>query len=126
MDEAWIETAISTYQRLERLAAGFDAALADARVTVRSSDGLVEVVVRADGTIHEVVISDEAHGRSPRDLSRSVQEAVEAAGDAAQWARQRLYRETFGQFGELASRTSGSVASLTGRVPDGSVARSDR
>ena len=83
-----------------------DTRLADARVTVRSSDGLVEVVVRADGAIHEVVISDEAHGRSPRELSRSVKDAVAAAGDAARWARQRLYRETFGDFEGLASRVS--------------------
>lgn len=111
MDEAWIETAISTYQRLEQLAAGFDAMLADARVTVHSADGLVEVVVRADGVIHEVNISDEAEGRSPRELSRSVKDAVAAAGDAARWARQRLHRETFGEFGALTSRVGAGPGS---------------
>ena len=60
---AWIEDAIERYQRVERLLADFDRALAKVDVTVHSPDGLVEVVVAADGTIREVTISDSAQGR---------------------------------------------------------------
>jgi DNA-binding protein YbaB len=105
VDEAWIETAIESYQRLERLVADFPKALAQVDVTVHSPDGLVTVVVSADGVVKDVVISDDARDRTPRELSASVRAAVAAAADASTWARQRLYRETFGNFGELASRT---------------------
>ena len=104
MDEAWIEKAIEGYQRMERLIADFDKALAAVDVTVHSPDGLVTVVVAGDGKIKDVVIADDARDRSPRELSRSVQAAVGAAADAAAWARQKLYRETFGDFPPLASR----------------------
>lgn len=104
MDEAWIEKAIEGYQRMERLIADFDKALAAVDVTVHSPDGLVTVVVAADGKIKDVVIADEARDRSPRELSRSVQAAVTAAADAAAWARQKLYRETFGDYPPLGSR----------------------
>jgi DNA-binding protein YbaB len=107
VDEAWIERAIQSYQRMERLIAGFDKALAAADVTVHSPDGLVTVVVGADGVIKDVVIGDDARHRSPRELSRSVQAAVAAAADAAGWARQKLYRESFGEFPSLGSRGSG-------------------
>ncbi len=100
MDEAWIEKAIESYQRLERLAADFPKALAQVEVTVHSPDGLVTVVVGADGAVRDVAISDDARDLPPRQLARSVQEAVRSAGEAATWARQKLYRETFG---ELAS-----------------------
>jgi DNA-binding protein YbaB len=109
VDEAWIETAIESYQRLERLAADFPRALARVEVTVHSPDGLVTVVVGADGVVRDVQISDDARDRSPRELAGSVRAAVAAAGDAAGWARQRLYRETFGTFGDLAGRTSGTL-----------------
>lgn len=104
MDEAWIEQAIESYQRMERLVADFDKALAAVDVTVHSPDGLVTVVVGADGVIKDVVIGDEARDRPPRELSRSVQAAVTAAADAATWARQKLYRETFGDFPPLGAR----------------------
>ncbi len=104
VDEAWIEHAIERYQRMERLVADFDKALAKVDVTVRSPDGLVEVIVGADGTIREVVISDQAQNRSPRELSKAVHAAVTAAADAAQWARRRLHSETFGDFPDLRSR----------------------
>lgn len=103
MDEAWIERAIQSYQRMERLIADFDKALAAVDVTVHSPDGLVTVVVGADGVIKEVTIADDASNRSPRELSRSVQAAVAAAADAAGWARQKLHRETFGEFLPLGS-----------------------
>ena len=104
MDDAWIERAIQSYQRMERLIADFDKTLAAVDVTVHSPDGLVTVVVGADGVIKDVVIGDEARERSPRELSRSVQAAVAAAADAAGWARQRLHRETFGEFPSLGAR----------------------
>jgi DNA-binding protein YbaB len=104
VDEAWIEEAIERYQRAERLLAEFDQALAKAEVTVRSPDGLVEVVVGANGTIREVVISDSAQGRPARELSRAVQAAVTAAADAAQWARTKLHHEMFEDFTDLGSR----------------------
>jgi DNA-binding protein YbaB len=104
VDEAWIEAAIESYQRLERLAADFPKALAEIDVTVHSPDGLVTVVVGADGVVRDVVISDDARDRSPRELARSVQAAVSAAGQAAAWARQRLYRETFGGYAGLGPR----------------------
>jgi len=104
VDEAWIEKAIEGYQRLERLIADFEKALAAVDVTVHSPDGLVTVVVAADGQIKDVVIADEARDRSPRELSRSVQAAGGAAADAAAWARQKLYRETFGDYPPMGSR----------------------
>lgn len=104
MDEAWIEQAIENYQRLERLVADFDKALAAVDVTVHSPDGLVTVVVGGDGVIKDVVIADDARDRSPRELARSVKDAVASAAEAANWARQRLYRETFGDFPALGPR----------------------
>ena len=117
IDESWIEEAIERYQRIEHLQAEFDKALAGVEVTVRSPDGLVEVVVTAEGTIRNVVISDAAQGRSTRELSRSVQAAVVAAADAATWARAKLQQEMFGEFRDLASGTGGhgrELASGTG------------
>jgi DNA-binding protein YbaB len=101
VDEAWIDEAIERYQRVERLLADFDRALAKVDVTVRSPDGLVEVVVTADGTIRDVVISDSAQGRTPRELSRAVQEAVTAAADAAHWARTKLHGDMFSDYRDL-------------------------
>jgi DNA-binding protein YbaB len=98
VDEAWIEAAIQSYQRLERLTAEFEKSLSSVEVTVSSPDGLVEVLVGADGSIRDVTISDDARGLAPRDLARSVQAAVADAANAAVWARQRIYRDTFSEF----------------------------
>ena len=98
VDEAWIEAAIQSYQRLERLTAEFEKSLSSVEVTVSSPDGLVEVLVGADGSIRDVTISDDARGLPPRDLARSVQAAVAEAANAASWARQRVYRDTFSEF----------------------------
>ena len=106
MDEAWIEQAIERYQRIERLLADFDKALAKVDVTVKSPDGLVEVVVAADGSIREVLISESAQGRPMREVSRAVQAAVTAAADAANWARSKLHRDMFGPAEEFGSRYS--------------------
>lgn len=98
IDEAWVEEAIDRYRRIDELRAEMDKALAGVEVVVRSPDGLVQVVVSADGSIRDVVISDAAHGRSPRELSAAVRTAVVAAADAAAWAREKLRRETFAEF----------------------------
>jgi DNA-binding protein YbaB len=98
IDETWISEAIERYRHLERAQVDFDKSLRRVDVTVHSPDGLVEVVVTADGTIRDVVISESAHGRSMRELSRSVQAAVTAAADAASWARTKLHQESFANF----------------------------
>jgi DNA-binding protein YbaB len=96
IDESWIEEAIGRYQQLERQVAEFEKALATVEVTVRSPDGLVEVLVTADGSIRDVIIGDGAAAKAPRELARSVQAAVTAAADAAGWARTRLHQDMFG------------------------------
>jgi DNA-binding protein YbaB len=106
IDEAWIEEAIERYQQLDHLLAEFDKRASAVEVTVRSPDGLVEVVVTGDGTIKDVLIADEAQGRSVRDLSRAVRSAVTAAADAARWARVKLHQETFGEFRPLSAEPS--------------------
>ena len=98
VDEAWIEEAIERYRRIEQLRNDFEQALAKVDVTVRSPDGLVEVVVTADGTIRDVVISESALNRGTRELSRAVQAAVTSAADAASWARTKLQRDMFGDY----------------------------
>jgi DNA-binding protein YbaB len=103
VDESWIEQAIERYRRIEQVQAEFERALAKVDVTVRSPDGLVEVVVGADGAIREVVISDSALGRGSRELSRAVQAAVTAAADAASWARAKLYQDMFSDYPRLRS-----------------------
>ena len=108
VDESWIEEAIERYQRIEALQADFDKAMARIDVTVASPDGLVEIVVGADGVIREVVISESAQGRPVRELSRAVQAAVTAAADAAAWARARLRQDMFGEYGQLGPGQRGS------------------
>jgi DNA-binding protein YbaB len=100
IDETWIDEAIERYQRIEERLAELDRATKGVEVTVRSADGLVEVVVTADGTIRDVRIYGMAHSND--ELSRSVREAVTAAADAAAWARQKLHAETFGAYRPLA------------------------
>jgi DNA-binding protein YbaB len=101
IDEAWIEEAVERYGRLEDLRARFEANLRGVEVTVNSADGSVEVVVSAEGTIRDVVIAGPLDGRDSRELSRSVREAVVAAGEAAAWARRKLHAETFGGYPTL-------------------------
>lgn len=85
LDEAWVEKAIARHRRDERLRAEVAARLASTEVRVRSPDGLVEAVVRADGAIQNVHITG-----SPEDLAGSIAAAVGAAPDAAAWAKRRL------------------------------------
>ncbi|WP_238015530.1 YbaB/EbfC family nucleoid-associated protein [Dactylosporangium sp. AC04546] len=101
IDESWIEEAVERYRRIDALLTEFDKAVRTVEVTVRSADGLVEVVVTADGTIRDLHISPPLNGRPAADLSRSVREAVTAAADAAAWARQKLHAETFGDYRSL-------------------------
>ena len=101
IDEAFIEAAVERYQRLDGLMAGFDKAMAGVEVTVSSPDGLVDVVVTADGTIRDVTVSGSLAGRTNADLSRSIREAVTAAAGAATWARGKLHAETFGEYRPL-------------------------
>jgi DNA-binding protein YbaB len=100
IDETWIEEAIERYRRIEERAAEFEKASRSIDVSVRSPDGLVEVVVSADGTIRDVRVGPLA-GRTSADVSRAVREAVTAAADAAAWARKKLRSETFGEYQPL-------------------------
>lgn len=101
IDETWIEQAVERYRRIDALLAEFDKAVTTVEVSVRSPDGLVEVVVTADGTIRDVRI-DQLRGQTGAELSRSVRAAVTAAADAAAWARKKLHAETFGDYRSLA------------------------
>ena len=101
IDETWIEEAVERYRRIETLLAEFNSAVRGVEVTVRSPDGLVEVVVAADGTIRDVAITRPLTGRGNQDVSASIQSAVTAAADAAAWARRKLHEETFGGYPSL-------------------------
>jgi DNA-binding protein YbaB len=101
IDEAWIEEAVERYRRIDAMLAEFEKATKSVEVTVRSPDGLVEVLVTADGTIRDVRINGHLHGRGSAELSRSVREAVTAAADAAAWARKKLHAETFHEYRAL-------------------------
>ena len=101
IDEEWIEQAVERYRRIDAMLADFDKAIKRVEVTVRSPDGLVEVLVTADGTIRDVRVDGNLQGRTNADLSRSIREAVTAAADAAVWARQKLHAETFTDYRPL-------------------------
>ncbi|HEX6968832.1 MAG TPA: YbaB/EbfC family nucleoid-associated protein [Micromonosporaceae bacterium] len=101
IDDAWVEEAIERYRRIESLQEEFAQATARVEVSVRSPDGLVEVLVTAAGTITDLRFLSPLHGRSERDVARSVRAAVTAAADAARWAREKLHAETFGAYRRL-------------------------
>jgi hypothetical protein len=96
IDEAWIDEAIERYQRLERLRAEFDKAVASHSVSVHSPDNSLEVVVTAAGAITDVRIHGTLHHRNPAEFAREIQAVVTAAADAARWAREKLHGEVFG------------------------------
>jgi len=98
IDEAFIDEAIERYQCVEAQLAEFNQACTAMEVTVRSPDGLVEVVVTLAGTIRDIVIDDRLLTEDGRAVSTSVRLAVTAAADAAGWARQKLHAETFADF----------------------------
>ena len=89
IDEAFIEAAVERYQRLDGLLAEFDKAVRGVEVTVSSPDGLVEVLVTADGTIRDVTITGALTGRTNAELSRSVRQAVAAESAARSACRAR-------------------------------------
>jgi hypothetical protein len=98
LDEAWVEQAIAGHRRAERLRAEFAARLGTTEVSVHSPDALVEVRVRADGSVRRVRVVGPLPGRTDVELSRSIEAALGAAGAAAAWARRTLYAETFGRY----------------------------
>lgn len=116
LDEAWVQAAIADYRRNERLQAEFTARVGTAEVSIQSGDELVEVRVRADGSVRTVNVVGSLHGRTDRELSRSINVALGAAADAADWARRTLYAETVGRY---PGGTAGSPAGSTG-APAGS------
>lgn len=101
IDQAWVEEAIERYRRIESLQARFDEAARRLQVTVRSPDGLVELVVTADGVVSDVRFLGPLHAHSGPDVARSVRAAITAADDAARWAREKLHVETFGEYRRL-------------------------
>jgi DNA-binding protein YbaB len=84
------------------LQAEFDQAVSRVEVSVRSPDGLVEVVVTAAGAITDVRFLGALQTRTSPEVARSVHAAVTAAADAARWAREKLHAETFGDYRSLA------------------------
>ncbi|GAB7048891.1 YbaB/EbfC family nucleoid-associated protein [Catenuloplanes indicus] len=102
IDEAWVDEAIARYRRIESAQAEFDRAAAIMAVTVRSSDGTVEVDVTATGVITDVRILGSLHGRTGRELSAAVTAAVTAATEAARWAREKLRAEALADYPSLA------------------------
>ena len=98
IDETFIEEAIERYRQMESQLAAFTKACASMEVTVRSPDGLVEVIVTLAGTIRDIVIDERLLGEAAATVSTSVRLAVTAAADAAQWARQKLHAETFADY----------------------------
>jgi hypothetical protein len=92
LDEAWVEEAIARHRGVERLQAAFETWLATAEVSVHSPDELVEVRVCADGSIRSVSVGP-LQGRTGVEVSRSIDAAIGAAADAADWARRTLYAE---------------------------------
>jgi DNA-binding protein YbaB len=101
IDEAWIEEAVTAYRRIEERQAEFRRSLADIEVSVRSPDGLIEVVVAGEGGVRNVAIVGALRSQSAAEINRSIQAALHAAKDAADWARRRLHQEVFGDYPRL-------------------------
>lgn len=106
LDEAWVEEAIARHRRVERLQAAFEAWVGAAEVSVRTPDELVEVRVCADGSIRKVSVGP-LQGRTGADVSRSIDAAIGAAADAADWARRTLYAEAVRVQGLMAAGSAG-------------------
>lgn len=101
IDESWIEEAVERYRRAESLRTELDDAARTFEVSVRSPDGLVEVLVTAAGEITDVRFLAPLATRTNTEAARSVHAAVTAAADAARWAREKLHAETFGAYRRL-------------------------
>lgn len=91
IDEAYVEAAVAHYRRLDERRTRLLARAADTAVTIRSGDGLVEIVVTADGGFRDVRIAEAAmRTTSARELSRTVLAACQQASHGAAWAREKL------------------------------------
>ncbi|MGH3714504.1 MAG: YbaB/EbfC family nucleoid-associated protein [Micromonosporaceae bacterium] len=103
IDEAFIEEAIEQYRKIDEQRQEFGKAIVDIEVTVRSPDGLVEIVVTGAGEFRDVTIADEAldPDKGSEQLAQSVLSACQAASHAGQWARQKLYDENFRDYQPL-------------------------
>jgi DNA-binding protein YbaB len=101
IDEAWIEEAVSAYRRIEERQAEFQRSLADIEVSVRSPDGLIEVVVAGEGGVRNVAVVGTLRSQSAAEINRSIQAALHAAKDGAEWARRRLHQDLFGEYPSL-------------------------
>jgi DNA-binding protein YbaB len=101
IDEAWIEEAVSAYRRIEERQAEFTRSLADIEVSVRSPDGLIEVVVAGEGGVRNVAVVGALRNLSTAEINRSIQAALHAAKDGADWARRRLHQDIFGEYPRL-------------------------
>lgn len=107
IDEAWIEEAVSAYRRIEERQAEFRRSLADIEVSVRSPDGLIEVVVAGEGGVRNVAVVGSLRNQSTAEINRSIQAALHAAKDGAEWARRRLHQDIFGDYPALGETGGG-------------------
>lgn len=101
IDDVWVEEAIDAYRRIEEKQASFTRAVERLEVSVRSPDDTVEVVVGADGAMKRVTVLGPLPTMNSADLSRALQQATTAAQEAAQWARRKLFEETFSDYERL-------------------------
>jgi DNA-binding protein YbaB len=103
IDEAFVEEAIEQYRKIEALREEFEKAVVDVEVTVRSPDGLVEIVVTGAGEFREVKISEAAidPDKGTEELAKSVLAACKAASQAEEWARNKLYEDRFRDYHPL-------------------------
>jgi hypothetical protein len=101
IDEAWIDEAISRYQRVEELRAEFDRVVAAHSVSVHSPDQSIEVVVTAAGDIVDVRVHGGLRHRDAGEFAGEMRAVVTSAAEAARWAREKLHGEVFGSFRTL-------------------------
>jgi DNA-binding protein YbaB len=101
IDELWIEEAVDRYRRIDGLLAELDHRARSATVTVRSPDGLVEVLATADGTVRDVQLADSLAAYRAADVARAVRDTVTAALAAAHSAREQLHADTFTDYHRL-------------------------
>lgn len=102
IDEAFIEEAIEQYRKIDAQRREFGKAIVDIEVTVRSPDGLVEIVVTGAGEFREVTVTDETlDPQKASELAQAMLAACQAASHAGTWARQKLYEESFGDYKPL-------------------------
>lgn len=93
IEECWVAQAIERQRRFDRLGEELETGLRSATLSVRSPDDLVEVRVRADGSVDRVTLHGPVDADRGGDLSRAIDVAVGAAAEAARWARRTLYAE---------------------------------